>query len=564
MKFNDIPYARPDLEKTQTDMLALKEAFLKAETFEEQWEKMSEMNKIRKDIQTMAALVSIRHSINTLDPFYEKENEVMDEMEPQLEKLNMMFYDLLLESPFLKEFEERLGEYFFERMRLVRKTFSEEIMEELAKENRLATEYQKLLAAAQIEFQGEKYTLSGIQIFFESPDRDVRKSAQEAMWSYFEEHAEKFDDIYDQLVSLRHSMAVKLGYENFVQMGYDRWGRTDYGPKEVAGYREGVKKFLVPLASEIFEKQRERLGFESLNYYDLPFTFPSGNPMPQGDKDQLVSAAVKMYDEMAPETGSFFRMMVERELLDLKQKKGKAPGGYCNFIENEKVPFIFSNFNGTSADVDVLTHEFGHAFQVYQARDIPMPEQRFPGMESAEIHSMGMEFLAYPWMKNFFGEDTQKYYYSHQTGTLTFIPYGVLVDAFQHYVYENPQATPQERKAKWRELEKEFNPWKDYTGNDFLESGGRWQLQAHIYAVPFYYIDYTLAQVVAMQIFLRMQKEDPALWQDYLAICKVGGTLPFLSILKEGHFENPFDEAVVEATVEGLQKSLAGFDHLSL
>lgn len=257
-------------------------------------------------------------------------------------------------------------------------------------------------------------------------------------------------------------------------------------------------------------------------------------------------------------------MMVERNLLDLEQKKGKAPGGYCNFIENEKVPFIFSNFNGTSGDVDVLTHEFGHAFQSYMSRDHLLMEQRFPGMESAEIHSMGMEFLAYPWMESFFGEDTQKYYYSHQTSSLTFIPYGVLVDAFQHYVYENPQDTPAQRKAKWRELEKEFNPWKDYAGNEFLESGGRWQLQAHIYQVPFYYIDYTLAQIVAMQIHLRMQEKDPAIWEDYLRISEVGGTLPFLSILEEGNFENPFKEGVVEKTVSGLQESLDAFDHTSL
>lgn len=564
MTFQDIPYQRPRIEEAEKQMASFQEAFRAAKTFDAQWEIMAEANRLRSHLFTMMILVNIRHSVNTLDPFYEAENAFFDEINPRLKALNMSFYDMLLGSPFLAEFESKLGKHFFDVVRLSRKTFSPEIMEELAQESKLTTQYQKLLAAAQIDFEGEKRTLSAMQPFFESPDRAKRKAAMEAYWGYFEEHAETFDAIYDQLVALRDSMAKKLGYENFVQMGYDRMGRSDYGPEDVAIYREGIRKFLVPVASEVVEQQRERLGLDALQYYDLSFSFPSGNPMPKGDKDQLVLSARQMYDEMSPQTRDFFRLLIDRELMDLEQKKGKAPGGYCNFIEDEKVPFIFSNFNGTSGDVGVLTHEFGHALQVYMARDHLMFEQRFPGMESAEIHSMGMEFLTYPWMEKFFGEDTQKYFYDHQTRAITFIPYGVLVDAFQHYVYENPFASSKERKAKWRELEKEFNPWKDYSGNTFLEDGGRWQAQLHIYTDPFYYVDYTLAQIVALQIHLRAQKKDPTLWEDYLKVCEVGGTLPFLSILDVGHFDNPFDETVVEQTVTGLRKSLEHFDHMSL
>ena len=564
MKFKDIPYKRPSVEEAKGKMLAWQEAFSSAKTFEEQWKIMLDINELRKELFTAMVLVSIRHTVNTLDPFYEAENTFFDTNRPALEALNMAFYDMLLESPFYPRFEEELGAHFFDLIRLAGKTFSPEIMEELAQENMLVSQYEKLLAAAQIEFEGEKRTLSGMQKFFESSDRAMRKAAMEAYWGYFEENAEEFDSIYDQLVSLRHSMATKLGYDNFVQMAYDRMGRTDYGPKNVAAYRKGVHNFLVPLAEEVVEKQRERLGLDELQYYDLSYSFPSGNPVPIGGKDKLVASAIEMYDEMSPETRDFFRLLVDRELMDLEQKKGKAPGGYCNFIEGEKVPFIFSNFNGTSGDVGVLTHEFGHALQVYMAREHLMSEQRFPGMESAEIHSMGMEFLTYPWMEKFFGKDTQKYYYDHQSSAITFIPYGVLVDAFQHYVYENPTASSSERKAKWRELEKEFNSWKKYEDNAFLEAGGRWQAQHHIYSIPFYYVDYTLAQIVAMQIFLRMQEEDATLWEDYLRICRAGGTMPFLSILEAGRFDNPFDGAVVKRTVEGLRCSLESFEHMNL
>lgn len=303
MKFQDIPYERPDIAKEQENLALLAEQFKAADTFEQQWELMLQMNEMRRRLSTMAVLVSIRYSIDTLDPFYEKENEFMDEHMPQMEQMNMLFYDLLMESPFIEQFEEKLGEHFFTSARLTRKTFSEEILEDLGKENKLSSDYQKLLASAQIEFRGESYTLPGLQRFSESPDRQTRRESQGAVWGFFEDNAEKFDAIYDELVKLRDKMAKKLGYENFVQMGYDRWGRSDYGPKEVAAYREGIRKFLVPLASEIFEQQRLRLGLERLEYYDLPYTFPSGNPAPKGDKDQLVDAAMKMYDEMSEQTG---------------------------------------------------------------------------------------------------------------------------------------------------------------------------------------------------------------------------------------------------------------------
>jgi M3 family oligoendopeptidase len=564
MKFTEIPYKRPDIKSYQKQSSSIFQEFERANSFESQWQSLLIFVEMRKAAAGMITLATIRRTINTLDEFYEAEQNFIDENAPKFQEVNDRFYSLLLASPFLPQFEEKLGKQTLEVMRLAKKVFSPEIMEDLAEENKLSSQYSKLLGSAQIPFKGETYTLSGLGKFFEDSDRQTRKAAQEAYWGYFKENAEQFDQLYDQLVHLRDKMAKKLGYENHIQMGYDRMSRTGYGPEEVKKFRAGVKKFFVPLATKIFAEQKERLGLETLAYYDVPYNFASGNPKPQGDETWMKARAREMYDALSPETSAFFRKMLEEELMDLSQKKGKEPGGYCTFIETVDMPFIFSNFNGTSGDVDVLTHEFGHSLQVYESRNLLLSEQMWPTSEGAEVHSMGMEYITYPWMPSFFGPDATKYHYSHQTSNVTFLPYGALVDEFQHFVYGNPTASPEERKAEWRRLEQIYMPWLDFEDNAFLQMGSKWQRQSHIYGSPFYYIDYCLASVVAQQIFLRSMENRQALWEDYLAICRVGGKFSFLDILKVGHFKNPFNEKVVGDTLAGIQADIASIDTSTL
>lgn len=559
MKFSDMKYERIDLESVKARAAELMTQLQEAKSFDEHYAVFEELQTLKSHTSTMQTLSSIRYSVNTQDPFYEAENDFWDESSPQLQELEFQLAELLLTSPYVADYENKLGKHYFKQMRQVKKTFDPIIMDDLAEENKLSSAYEKLMGSAQIEFRGGVYTLAGLGIFREDKDRATRKEAAEATWQFMQDHQAEFDDIYHKLVQVRHQMAKKLGYDNFIQMGYDRFGRTDYNHEDVKRFRDGIITHVVPLAKQGYHEQRERLGLDELTYYDVPFKFNSGNPRPQGDKDYMVTQATAMYDELSPETSQFFRIMVENELLDLEQKPGKQPGGYCTFIDDYELPFIFSNFNGTAGDVDVLTHEFGHAFQVYTARD-HIADLRWPGMEAAEIHSMGMEYIAYPWMEGFFGDQVEKYYYDHNVSNIAFLPYGALVDAFQHWVYANPEVTPDERAAEWRRLEKIYNPWVNYSGNDYLESGRRWQMQGHIFGAPFYYIDYCLAQICAMQIFDRSQKDPQSLWNDYVAISRVGGTLPFTEILEVGHFENPFDEAVVKRSIKGVQDYLATVD----
>ena len=553
MKFQDFKYERPDFDVQKEKLTALVEEFKAAPDGKGQLQVFEKINKERGYVSTMATLASTRHSIDTRDEFYDAENTYWDEAGPLYDELDSLLYDAILTSSFRAELEEELGTQFFKLIECNQKAFSPEIIGDLQEENRLSSEYSKLLASAKIPFQGEEYTLPGLGKFAQDKDRSVREAALTARYGFFTEHEETIDGIYDELVKVRAGIAKKLGFNNFTELGYVRMKRTDYTPVDVANFRKQVREVIVPVANEIYEKQRIRLGLDKLRYFDTGYEYENGNAMPKGEPEWILEQGIKMYDELSPETKEFFDFMVEKNLLDLVNKDGKQGGGYCTYINDYKAPFIFSNFNGTSGDIDVLTHEVGHAFQVYQSRHIEIPELAFPTYESCEIHSMSMEFFCWPWMELFFKEDVDKYKYSHLASAITFIPYGVLVDEYQHFIYDNPDATKEERKAVWRCLEKEYLPHKDYEGCDYLKRGGWWHQQGHIFSSPFYYIDYTLAQICALQFWKRMMNEDPAAWNDYLALCRVGGSKSFVELVKLGNLKSPFEDGCVANVIADIK-----------
>ena len=560
MKFSQMPYERPQLDEYQTQFDSLITAFKEATSAQEQLKAMDAINQLRSRFSTLSTLVSVRHSQNTLDPFYNDEQDYMDHVGPQFQALQQAFYQALVDATYKDELIKLRGELLFKIAQQSLSTFDESIITLLQKENSLTTQYGKLLASANIPFEGETYALSQMAPFMQDKDRARRKEAANALWGFFAENESTLDRLYDDLVKVRHDIATRLGFVNFTALGYARMGRLDYTADDVATYREQVKTHLVPLWTRLKERQKKRLGLDTLNYYDNALKFLSGNPTPKGDEATLVKAAATMYREMSPETDTFFHMMQNQELMDLDARKGKEGGGYCTTLDDYQVPFIFANFNGTAHDVDVLTHEAGHAFQMYQSAHHAVPEYRMATYEASEIHSMSMEFLAWPWMEHFFKEDTEKYKFDHIAGSLSFIPYGCLVDEFQHEVYRKPHMTPQERKTLWRELEKIYLPLQNYDGNDFLERGGYWFIQSHIFQVPFYYIDYTLAQVCALQYWDRSQADYTEAWQSYLSLCQAGGTRTFTGLIELAKLNNPFEHGSIASILPRLETFLDSID----
>lgn len=560
MTFESFPYTRPEMAGVSQNFEKHLLRFQNAKTAAEQVRSLSRLNAVREEFLTMVNLCLIRHTSDTRDPFYEKENEYFDENLPAFEALNNRFFRALLTSPFRDALQQKFGAQLFTLAELALKTFQPVILEDLQQENALSTEYTKLKAQAKILFDGETYNLSSIHPVELSDNRDTRRRAAEAKWVFFAENGPAIEGIFDKMVGTRHRIARELGYKNFVEVGYARMRRSDYTPAMVANFRRQVREVIVPLAAELYERQRKRLGINQLKYYDEEYKFPTGNPKPIGTPNEIVANADRMYRELSPETGRFFRFMQDAKLMDLVNRDGKATGGYCTYLSKFGAPFIFSNFNGTSGDIDVLTHEAGHAFQVWSSSRFPFDEYHWPTSDAAEIHSMSMEFFTWPWMPLFFGDQTDKYYFMHLSGAIQFIPYGVAVDEFQHLVYENPGMTPAERNAAWRNLEKTYLPHRDYDGNAHLEAGRLWQKQNHIFNSPFYYIDYTLAQICAFQFWMKDRQNHKKAWSDYVRLCKAGGSRSFLELVQLARLRSPFEDGCVESVAGEIRQFLEGVD----
>ena len=562
MKFSEMPYTRLDMEEIKRQVQSLTDGLRAAESYEIAKELFLAKEQLEKKVMTQSTLAQIRHDIDTRDEYYDQETRFWNKAMPELEEYMQQWTLAMLESPFRPDFAAEYGELMFVNAEIALKTFSPAIIPELQRENDLTMEYEKLLASAQIPFEGGVYTLSQMTPFKNDPDDALRLAAWKAEGAWYKEHQADLDRLYDELVHLRDTMGKKLGYEGYTTLGYYRMGRNCYTKEDVEKFRAAVRRYLVPLAADIYKEQAKRLGKEyPMSFADNALTFRSGNARPFGTPEEILAHGQKFYDELSPETGEFFRVMRSQELLDVLSTEGKAGGGYCTAIPDYSVPFIFANFNGTQGDVEVVTHEAGHAFAAWMNRDrVPM-EYVWPGMEACEVHSMSMEFLSWPWAEGFFGDDTRKFRYSHLAGALTFIPYGTMVDHFQHLVFEKPDMTPAERHAVWKELLGEYMPWMRLDGDiPFYSEGEGWQRQHHIYSLPFYYIDYCLAQTVSLEIWALQQKDPKDAWKHYMAYTLQGGSKTFVELLKNAQLETPFDENCLRTVCTAAGNWLAAYD----
>ena len=559
MKFSEMQYKRPDMDVLKAEGEAFARGVKNAKSAAEVLEQHKKFSVFYQNIVTLWSLCYIRHTVNTKDGYYDGENDFFDENTPLFEKISTDFYKEMLASPFRAELSAVLGELWFNNADLKLKGFDEKIIEELQKDNALCSKYNKLLASASLDFDGKKVNLSQLRAYQLSPDREVRKSAYSKRTGFFKQHETELDEIYDQLVRLRTEMAAKLGLKNFIELGYINMRRNSYDAATVSRFRDQVKKSLVPFLAELHERRRKDLSIDELKFYDEDIFFKDGNPAPKGTPEEMFEAGRKMYGELSAETGVFFEFMLNNELFDVLAKEGKAGGGYCTELPDYGSPFIFANFNGTSEDVDVLTHECGHAFECYLANDVEIMEYRECTYDVAEIHSMSMEFFTGDWMRLFFAGDTDRFLYMQLASALIFLPYGCMVDEFQHIVYENPGYTSAERKAVWKRLESEYKPYLDYDGDEFFGNGGAWQRQAHIYERPFYYIDYCIAQTCAIQYRILMEADRGAAWKSYLELLKKAGTRKLTDIVAQAGLKSPFDIDCIDMIISGSKKILERF-----
>ena len=556
MKFSQMPYERVNFDEVERRLNELKEAFAAAGSGEEQFAVHQKYYELRSRTDTMMTLAQIRHDVDISDGFYKAEQDYYDEQGPRYFNMIIGYEKLLYESRWREELEKKIGPVAFKNMELAQKSMSEKLIPLRQEENALATSYEDILAGAKIDWEGEDLNLSLLKPYLKNPDREIRRKAWEKFSAFFTEHEEELDEIYDKLVKNRTAQAREMGYENYLELGYYRMNRNCYGREQVEAFRQQVKTDFVPFVEKLHEKRRQRLGLEKLSYIDEGVYFREGNPNPTGNPEQILLAGQKMYEELSAETREFFDFMMENELFDVLGRKNKRVGGYMTYLPDYRAPFIFANFNGTSADVDVITHECGHAFQGYLAGKDPIREHADITMETAECHSMSMEFFTEKWMERFFGEGADAYREMHFEDACMFIPYGCMVDEFQHIVYENPELTPAQRKAEWSRLEREYKPHLDYEDDPFFKAGGYWQQQHHIYSFPFYYIDYVIAQTVAFEYKLWMDEDYQAAWKSYLKLCRLSASDFFTNMIRQVGLKLPFDPGCLKEMADKLERRM--------
>ena len=499
---------------------------------------LRQWDQLRRELDSWSALVHLRFAQDTADPDAKAAREYADALAPTITGHEVDMKRRLLATT---EADTLAGAHARRLWETDITTFDPVIAADLEEESRLGARYTALLAGAKLSVEGNETNLAGLGPFAESADRNVRHAAEQARWTFFQQHGDELDDVFDQLTRLRHGMAAKLGYGSYIPLGYRRMRRVDYGPEDVARYRDAVLEHVVPLVARVLEARRAEHGWDRLRFWDEGVVDPAGNPKPAGDHDWLVARAQAMFDGVDGRLGSFYRLMRGGGFLDLRNRPNKAGGGFCTSFPTAGMPFIFANFNGTHGDIGVFTHEMGHAFQNWESRDQPNIDYLWPTMEAAEINSMGLEFLTLPGIGHLVGDaQADRFRRMHLITSLAFLPYGVCVDHFQHEVYANPGATPADRHAIWQALERRYMPWTDYGDLSYPTKGGRWQAKGHIYRSPFYYIDYTLALCCAMQFWVRSRRDYPAALEAYVALCGRGGSAPFGELIASAGLMSPF------------------------
>lgn len=551
-----MPYERIDFDKLKEEFAGLEQDLSNASTGDEAFRVHERFYKVFNHVMSESQIAMIHSDIDMSDEKWLAEQQFFDEHMPIFENLVVSYKKKLYESPYRGALEEKIGKVAFKNIELAMKAVDEKLIPLMQEENKLQTDYNKLLSSARIDWNGEQLNLSLMNPYLHSADRTVRKEAWEKYSAFFVEHQEELDDFYDKLVKNRTKQGQLMGYENYLPLGYARMNRNSYTRSDIQSFREQVKKDFVPFAEKIHEARCERLGLTKLSYIDEGVSFTNGNPSVVGTPAEILENGRKMYRELSPETGRFMDFMCDNELFDVLGRKNKKTGGYMTMIPDYKAPYIFANFNGTSGDADVITHECGHAFQGYITADDPILEHNDITMETAETHSMSMEFFTEPWMNLLFGARAKDYVRMHFEDSVVFIPYGTMVDEFQDICYSEPSLSPKERDGVWRDLERQYKPHLDYTGNSYYEMGGFWQKQHHIYDSPLYYIDYCIAGSNALQYKVMMDEDYKKAWASYLKLCKLSASDFFDGLMKKAGLINVFEDGSLRYIAGKLSEKL--------
>lgn len=555
MHFRDMPYTRviyEEVEKRYQELFAR----VKDASCEEDCRAVLEEHSRLQDDMTSISLCAVHHDMDMNDAFYAAEQNYYDEIGPKIYDLENEFGRLLTESSCSGSFEKLMGEFAFSIIRIGLDGYDSRLISLEQEENSLTGQYSRLTANGKAEYNGQMVSRSSLTAESESPDREVRHRVSDALARSWETQREELELLFDRLVQNRDAQARMLGFENYVPLGYLRMSRIGYTPDDVRCFRDQVKQYIVPIAAKLHRQRRTRLGLDHMYGFDSSVFFPEGNPVPLGDDRFCLEMTREMFARLSPETEEFINFLLENGLYDVEAREGKFTGAYCAQFDAYRCPFILADFDGTSENAYVMSHEGGHAFYFYLKRGEKIRERGCYTSEMAETHAMSMEFFLAPYMELFFGDRADDYRKMHLENAVMRIVYQCEQDEFQEIIYRNPKLTPKERNKVWEKLEKEYFPFREYTEEEKQRIGSRWQKIPHTYLWPFYAIDYGLAQVCALEYAQWMQEDFNAAWKSYLTFCESSGNMNFAEAVKTAGLGSPFEEGCLEKLMIWLDQQL--------
>jgi oligoendopeptidase F len=449
------------------------------------------------------------------------------------------------------------------KMRAEAEIYRQENLPLQIQEHKLSMEYDKIVGAQTVEWQGAEITVVQLRPVYQNADRDLRESAWRLAAQRQLDDRKAIDSLWEKFIGIRQELARNADFQDYRSYRWKHLLRFDYTPEDCSRFHEAIEKVVVPAAVRICERRRKLLKVASLRPWDLDVD-PCGRPplSPFRDVMELQNRAAEIFFHVDPKLGSYFDILVQEGLLDLENRKDKAPGGYCTEFAAARRPFIFMNAVGLHDDVQTLLHESGHAFHVFERSSLPYYQQRQVGMEFSEVASMAMELLASPYLGaedgGFYSRtDAARARVNHLERCILFWPYMAVVDAFQHWVYENASDArrPSNCDAQWKRIWERFIPWVDWTGLE-QELATGWHRKLHIHTVPFYYVEYGLAQLGAVQIWKNALKDQARAVADYRHALALGGTISLPALFAAAGAKFAFDAATLDSGVSLMEETI--------
>lgn len=481
---------------------------------------------------------------------------MVEEIYPVCQEYEDKLKEKFLNSEFLSSLDEKYYGLFIKQTRTDKEIFRKENIELYSKDSVLSQNYQKITGAWMIDFDGKKQTAQQMQVYQENTDRSIREAAYRARVEVHLNDADKLDDLFDEMLTVRTQIAKNAGFSNYRDYVFKEKNRFDYSPEDCLNFHEAIAEELVPLLTEWSKKKCEKLKIDSLRPWDL-YVDPDSKGLIKAfeNENEFTEKAQKIFDEVHPSVGQYFRFMRENKLLDLNSREGKAPGGYMTELSEKRVPFIFMNAVGTKRDVDTLLHEGGHSFHAFEARDQVLKSYRSSPLEFAEVASMSMELLGRKYFHYFYSKDDLNRVLNEQLIKIVeFFPFMSMIDSFQHWVYTTKTPDRKARGEKWKELNKKFQPFLDMTGLERIEET-RWQYP-HVFTVPFYYIEYGIAQIGALQIWKNSLNDEKKAVDSYLHALSLGGSRPIPELFQEANIEFSMNRQMLSGLVDLIQKNI--------